>query len=234
MIKFFRNIRKRMLGENRFTRYLLYAVGEIILVVIGILLALQINNWNEGRKELKAEVEFLKGVKTDLKQDRDFIVYVMDINQDKLKTYAILEEWAEKGNSQNKRVGDSLFLRYISQGQRTFYPVSGAFQSAVSGNQLNNFKDKETTSALVKLYNSTYARLLDNAQILDGRWGEVSKAYIHERRTHKLKDPSNEYLIGAIDDITYHLIQLEWYLNTLEKALIEIDTILESEAINSL
>lgn len=226
MIKIFRNIRRRMLGENRFTRYLLYAIGEIILVVIGILLALQINNWNEGRKEQKAEVSFLKGVKSDLKQDRDFIVHVIAINQDKLDTYAMLKDWADEGNPETKRIGDSLFLHYISHGQRTFYPVSGSFQSAISGNQLNNFKDKEATSALVKLYNSTYARLLDNAQILDGRWGEVSKAYIHERRTGMLKHPSYEYLIGAIDDITYHLIQLEWYLSTLENALVEIDAIL--------
>ena len=50
MIKFFRKIRQRLLTENKFSKYLLYAIGEIILVVIGILIALQINNWNEGRK----------------------------------------------------------------------------------------------------------------------------------------------------------------------------------------
>ena len=50
MIKFFRQIRQRLLRENRFSSYFLYAVGEIVLVVIGILIALQINNWNEERK----------------------------------------------------------------------------------------------------------------------------------------------------------------------------------------
>jgi hypothetical protein len=49
MIKFFRHIRKRLVIENRLTKYLLYAIGEIILVVIGILIALQINNWNQER-----------------------------------------------------------------------------------------------------------------------------------------------------------------------------------------
>jgi len=49
MIKFFRKIRQRLLTENKFSKYLLYAFGEIILVVIGILIALQINNWNQGR-----------------------------------------------------------------------------------------------------------------------------------------------------------------------------------------
>jgi hypothetical protein len=61
MIKFFRKIRKKLLVENRFNKYLLYAIGEIILVVIGILIALQINNWNETRqKEEKLNVVYLE------------------------------------------------------------------------------------------------------------------------------------------------------------------------------
>lgn len=63
MFKFFRSIRQRMLSENKFSKYLLYALGEIILVVIGILIALRINNWNESRKlyqEEKATIASLK------------------------------------------------------------------------------------------------------------------------------------------------------------------------------
>nr|WP_298992236.1 DUF6090 family protein [uncultured Polaribacter sp.] len=55
MIKLFKNLRRKLLNENRFNKYLIYAIGEIVLVVIGILIALQINNWNENRKE-KSEV----------------------------------------------------------------------------------------------------------------------------------------------------------------------------------
>ncbi len=50
MIKFFSKIRQKLLIENRFNKYLLYAIGEIILVVIGILIALQINTWSENKK----------------------------------------------------------------------------------------------------------------------------------------------------------------------------------------
>ena len=50
MLKFFRNIRKKLASENKVASYLRYAIGEIILVVIGILIALQVNNWNEQRK----------------------------------------------------------------------------------------------------------------------------------------------------------------------------------------
>jgi len=51
MINFFRRIRKRLAEDNKPLKYLRYAIGEIVLVVIGILIALQINNWNERRKD---------------------------------------------------------------------------------------------------------------------------------------------------------------------------------------
>ncbi len=49
MIKFFRKIRQKMLTENKFSKYLIYAIGEIVLVVLGILIALQLNNLNEEK-----------------------------------------------------------------------------------------------------------------------------------------------------------------------------------------
>lgn len=69
MIKFFRRIRQRLLSENKFSKYLLYAVGEIVLVVIGILIALNINNWNERRNNVKEELVILNNLKEDLKAD---------------------------------------------------------------------------------------------------------------------------------------------------------------------
>ena len=67
MIKFFRKIRQKLLSENKFSKYLLYAVGEIILVVIGILIALSINNWNENLKNKKEEISVLKELLSDSK-----------------------------------------------------------------------------------------------------------------------------------------------------------------------
>jgi hypothetical protein len=60
MIKFFRRIRQRLLSENNFSKYLLYAIGEIFLVVIGILIALQINNWNEEKQNRNKEQLLLR------------------------------------------------------------------------------------------------------------------------------------------------------------------------------
>ena len=76
MIKFFRRIRQKLLSENRFSKYLIYAIGEIILVVIGILIALQINNWNDNRiKNNQVKTYALKLI-SDLKQDIQAVKYI--------------------------------------------------------------------------------------------------------------------------------------------------------------
>jgi hypothetical protein len=67
MLKFFRKIRQQLLSENKFSKYLLYAIGEIILVVIGILIALQLNMWSDDRK---AQVQF-EGFTQQLNVDVD-------------------------------------------------------------------------------------------------------------------------------------------------------------------
>ncbi len=66
MFKFFRRIRLDIMETGKTGKYLKYAMGEIILVVIGILIALQINNWNEDRKDRIKEKQYLKSFKIDL------------------------------------------------------------------------------------------------------------------------------------------------------------------------
>ncbi|MBO0323146.1 hypothetical protein J0X14_12635 [Muricauda sp. CAU 1633] len=84
MIKFFRRIRQRLLQENRFTKYLLYAIGEIVLVVIGILIALRINNWNEERKRkenYQATIEQIYNVLELEKQELRSNIKGLDLQQ---------------------------------------------------------------------------------------------------------------------------------------------------------
>jgi len=69
MIKFFRKIRQNLLTENKFSKYFLYAIGEIMLVVIGILIALQLNNLNEIKKNKGYERDYLLRIKSDLNKD---------------------------------------------------------------------------------------------------------------------------------------------------------------------
>ena len=77
MLRFFRQIRQRLLTDNKFSKYLLYAVGEILLVVIGILIALQIDNWNEERISEKQMTSYLKSLENDLKTDTTNFVLVI-------------------------------------------------------------------------------------------------------------------------------------------------------------
>ena len=85
MFKFFRRIRQQLLSENKFSKYLLYAVGEIILVVIGILIALSINNWNEDRKQKKEEKGLYVQIIKDLDEDHDLLLNHLTLSES-LKT----------------------------------------------------------------------------------------------------------------------------------------------------
>ena len=66
MLKFFRKIRQQLLSENQTSKYLLYAVGEILLVMIGILLALQVNTWNQKRLEQQQELATVQALQNEL------------------------------------------------------------------------------------------------------------------------------------------------------------------------
>ena len=81
MIKFFRKIRQNMIKENRASKYFLYAIGEILLVVVGILIALQINNNNEAKKAKAKELHYLKNIKTDLKLNIAHLDNYIEIRQ---------------------------------------------------------------------------------------------------------------------------------------------------------
>ena len=69
MIKFFRKIRYDLIGENKTGKYLKYAIGEIVLVVIGILIALSINNWNENRKRDEIRKNYYHQLVIDLENE---------------------------------------------------------------------------------------------------------------------------------------------------------------------
>ena len=69
MIKFFRHIRRSLLEQNKMGKYFKYVIGEILLVVIGILIALQISNWNENRENLKKANKYLTEVKHNIETD---------------------------------------------------------------------------------------------------------------------------------------------------------------------
>ncbi len=81
MIQFFRHIRQKLLRENRFSKYLLYAIGEIILVVIGILIALQVNNWNNLKAERQIEKTYLEALKSEFGTNLQRIHTAIELNE---------------------------------------------------------------------------------------------------------------------------------------------------------
>lgn len=88
MIQFFRKIRQEMLTENKLSKYLLYAIGEIFLVVVGILIALQINNANENAKKKDFEITILKNIQEDIVADK----IDCELNQQLLEATLINEQ----------------------------------------------------------------------------------------------------------------------------------------------
>jgi len=90
MIKFFRNIRKSLLNEGKTSKYLKYALGEIVLVVLGILIALQINNWNQDRKSEEGELKLLHEINLNLKDSSLMLEYVMEDNEKSYEAFKLL------------------------------------------------------------------------------------------------------------------------------------------------
>jgi len=153
MINFFRNIRKELADDNRPIKYLRYAIGEIVLVVIGILIALAINNWNENRKAALQENLYLKRL-------------LLETNQD-LNHFAESIKSLEKGNRsivlfseaiKSKTIQDSLLLQrasdYFKYG--SIYPVftssKSTFDDLSSTGNLKIIKNIKLREALVKYY----------------------------------------------------------------------------------
>jgi len=90
MIKFFRKIRQNLLSEGKTAKYFKYAIGEIVLVVIGILIALQINNWNEKSKLKNEEIKLLKEMRSALISDKEDIISNISEHLSAAKSCSIL------------------------------------------------------------------------------------------------------------------------------------------------
>ena len=129
MIKFLRRFRQQLLSENKFSKYLIYAIGEIILVVIGILIALQINNWNENRKEKKIETSILNELQSDFKSDLLSLNEDIEINKRAIRS----NELITKVLMSNIDYNDSLDLHFGNiQYSASFTVNTGGFENLKS------------------------------------------------------------------------------------------------------
>jgi len=151
MIKFFRNIRKNLLSKGKTSKYLKYAIGEIVLVVIGILIALQINNWNSNRIQKQKESVYLNSIKRDLKEQLTTIetqlAYETHINN--VATPMITYYKAHQGFKI-----DSAFTANIGSltGRKTFVKNSPTYTELISSGNIDIISDNIIKDNIIKYY----------------------------------------------------------------------------------
>ena len=161
MIKFFRKIRKQLLTENKFSKYLIYAMGEILLVMIGILLAFQVNSWNDQRKINLLEIAILKELKQNLMVD------IVDIDENiiqhkqALKSSQIISSVIAKNLPNNDSLNNH-FSNIILVPM--FLPTKTAYENLkLTGTTI--LDNDSLRLAIIELYERKYSFLKD---VVDG------------------------------------------------------------------
>lgn len=156
MLKFFRRIRKRLIDGGSFNKYLIYAAGEILLVMIGILLALQINNANEARKDRNKEIGYLTNIRGDLITNGEKIDALIERRNKRIETANKLI-----GHLEGDPVEDwhqfNLETIQIYTWER-FYQHNYTFQELISSGNLSYLKSDSIKTLLFEL-ESTYKQL---------------------------------------------------------------------------
>ena len=148
MVPIFRRIRQKLMAKSRFSGYLLYAIGEIFLVVVGILLALQINNWNEDRKEAITINRVLVEIKEDLVKDISELELSLQVHAEDLEAQQRIIEVLEKKPGFNERIRSDLGRIHLA---RNFYSISKGYDLLKELN-LGTLKNKELRSLLTQYY----------------------------------------------------------------------------------
>jgi len=147
MIKFFRKIRQRLLTENKFSKYLLYAIGEIILVVIGILIALQVNNANETRKSNLELDKIIHNLIQEFESNQKALS--SEMSQVKWTKNGGLEILSIIGNSENQFQGKNLdSLIEISVFWPTWKPTNFVLNELKSSGKLSLLKNSKIKELL--------------------------------------------------------------------------------------
>ncbi len=174
MLKFLHTIRKKLIEEDNFRKYLLYAIGEIMLVVIGILIALQVNNWNEERKAKNFEQEILYLIDQNLQRDEIRLSEVLSETKQAIElTDRLIGQVASEnyGDSLNYWMGKIIsFERFKSQ--------SSAFE-VLKAKGIESISNKELQLALITYYDEilfgVYQGLTDVEKSFNADWIPVIK-----------------------------------------------------------
>lgn len=157
MIKFFRKIRQRLISENKFSKYLIYAIGEIILVVIGILIALQVNNWNEERKAHNEAKKITQELNSEFSNNRKVL-------EDRIRDLKVANNYVklvlsfmnkEEAKIQEANI-DSIISKSLKYGN--YNPANSTIRELISSGKLNLITNNSTKESLFK-----WLQLLEDA-----------------------------------------------------------------------
>lgn len=173
MIQFFRKIRQQLLVENKTGKYLSYAIGEIVLVVIGILIALQINNWNQDRLNKIEKREILSRLHIEFKANKEVLnQYRIVENKAINSSEALINLIGVSKEELSKHNLDSLLFESFPSNELAF--ADNAVKNLVQNGRLNLFKDEAITNLL-------------------NQWNSLSE--IRKIRFEKLDSWNNEHFI---------------------------------------
>jgi len=210
MIKFFRKIRYDLMVKNKTGKYLKYAIGEIILVVIGILIALQINNWNELQKVKKNEIKLLQTFEKSLKKDLVNIDWNIKEFQTVDNSINILISVFKEDLPYN----DSLNFHFLNSTARWMPTIEQEVYATMTASDLNIITNDSLKIEIVDYYSfakrkfdtsiNRYANVIENANNnlfntrFDGLWNTQDRAMIPHNFESLKSDKEYNYFINSL------------------------------------
>jgi uncharacterized protein DUF6090 len=172
-----------LLTENKFSKYLLYAIGEIILVMIGILLALQVNNWNEKVKNRKQENQILLQLKDEYHENLTEIDLKISMRKDMFDACTRLLSYYD--NSKNWTLADSVALDFTKTlFTPTFNPVIGATNELLSSGKLYLIENKRLKPMLTN-WSGITNRLIEYEEDLRNYTENQYAPYLKENHSYR-------------------------------------------------
>jgi hypothetical protein len=211
MIKFFRKIRQNLLSEGKTGKYLKYAFGEIILVVIGILIALSLNNWNENRKNKLTESEYYCKLLADFELDRQNIAELYKESEHKIETSKrlLLE-------LNNKNKDKTFLLNSYLQALRTnaFVPSKVAMTDLISSGKLNLLTNDSLKNNLIRYY-SELDKLLYQLEI--NRSKSLERVFLYDDHVQFGNQYFNYVAKSLGNEILKTLPVNDWHLDSESK-----------------
>ena len=230
MIKFFRKIRQRLLTENKFSKYFLYAIGEIVLVVIGILIALQINNWNENQKEIKLEQGVLKNLAQENKANQASIKQLIHtVSNCYEANYSLMELFAKDHLFLSTQNIDSLIFNSLEFDR--YSPSENVLQELLSSGKLDIIQSdslKNTLFEWTRVLNVAEERYLDcNRKLVSDLTPYLTQNYVFKDLDQygnlNWKEPSKfkKNKQAIFDDLVYENL-IDDFMYRIDRYLIEL------------